>query len=425
MSAVRPRVRVAPARIAQDTGAIMRLLLRVRGHAATVAVLLGALALARAEVPSRELLPDQHRPDETRAAAPAQKPPKAGKDAKNAPPPLVPFLGRLEAARERARARNVPILVHVVLDGETASDEYKKRILPDADVLRAAAAANAIVIVTNNGTHAKKQIDVTVDGVTEKRTVCSAFPMFAQCGEHQITWDEVYRELHGPEGDMRCPQAAVFAPDGTLAAREDTGDVPTPTAIATAVQTVAAKAGPGLSEAQWTEVTKLLESGRALVESKSWPDAWKCFTGVLALAPKGRWADEANAALPKTVEGMKAELERITADLVPGKAVAAYQALTAYAKATAGTPIEKDCVARLKKADADKAIASELAAWRLSVEADALLNEARDAYDAKDAKKGERAVRKLLGKRFAATAAAATARKLWPEIASEEDETSK
>ena len=58
---------------------------------------------------------------------PKKPPPKpAPKAEKNVPPPkLTPFVGKLADARARAKERNVPVLVHVLLDGEEASTRYR------------------------------------------------------------------------------------------------------------------------------------------------------------------------------------------------------------------------------------------------------------------------------------------------------------
>lgn len=349
---------------------------------------------------------------------PAKTPPKSA--AKAVTPPLTPFLGKLAEARASAKERNVPILVHVILDKDSASDEYTKRILPDADVLRAS--VNAIVIVANNGTHAKGSAEEIVDGVKQKRDACAVLPAFRSCSQHQLCWDDMYRELHDEAGDMQCPQVAIFAPDGTLAARINTRDVPNPAEIVSTLTEVATKAGPGLSEAQLADVKKNLDVGRNALAAKAWPEAWTSYAAVLAVTTKSVWADEALREQPKALAGMKSEYERIAALLVPGTAVQGYQALVAFAKATVGTPLAADVAARVKKVESDKALQPELQAWRLSVEADQLLVEARDAYEQKNVAKGERAVRKLMGKRYASTAAAETARKLWPEIAAQEAE---
>jgi hypothetical protein len=106
---------------------------------------------------------------------------------------------------------------------------------------------------------------------------------------------------------------------------------------------------------------------------------------------------------------------------VPGTAAEGWKKLVEFQQTCAGLAAEKEIAARLKKAETDKAIKAEIAACKLALEADALLAEAQRARDAGDAKTAERAVRRLLAKRFAECAAAKKAREAWPEIAADED----
>jgi hypothetical protein len=357
----------------------------------------------------------------------APEPQKGGKDKKgdakpkpaatNVVPPLVPWLGKLEEAKAVAKERNVPVLVHVILEGEEANDKYRDTILKDPELLKRS--VSALVLVVNNGTHPRQKIEVVVDGEKVQREVCAAYPMVEQCSQHRAAWGEVYTAYHDDDGDLKCPQTFVFLPDGTLSGRINTSHVPEASEIGALVVEAVTKAGPGLSEAQLVQVKKTLEEGRRLAAEQKWVLAWQSWAGVLAITTKSPYAEEARTEQPKALAGMQAELDRITADLVPGKAGTAYGALVKYAAELAGTPLDKEALARIKKADADKTIAPEIKAWKLSAEADALLGEATKLTDAGEAKKAEKIVRKLLAPRFAGTPAQETARKLWPDIAGE------
>ncbi|MBK7876529.1 MAG: hypothetical protein IPJ77_12400 [Planctomycetes bacterium] len=361
-------------------------------------------------------------------AAPAlalQKPPK-DKDKKDppkkeaaAPVRLEPFLGTYSDAKALAKERNVPLIVHIVLEGEQANDQYREKVLPNKELV--AASANAVVIVANNGTHPKKSVEEPQpDGTKVRKELCSLYST-PNCGAHQRCWDDLYRELHEADGSLRCPQTLVIAPDGEVALRVNTGNPPEPDQLVGALQEVVLKAGPGLTDAQLAEVQKLSAEGTTLSDSKSWPDAVRTWQRLLAIAPKGRYAELAHQALPAALKGLSADFERLAALLVPGQAAEGYRRLLEFQKGCTGLAIEKDVVARLRKAEADKTIAAEIAAWKLDVEAAAILAEAQKAADAGDEKKAQRTVRKLFTKKYASTSACATARKLWPEIAAEED----
>jgi len=328
------------------------------------------------------------------------------------PPPLVPYPGRLDAARVAAKERNVPILVHVILEGEEANDNYRRTILPDPDLLRAS--AGMIVLVANNGTHERKRIEVVVDGETVSKEVCSAYE-FDSCAVHQLAWDDCYREFKRDDGVLYCPQTVALLPDGTLFERIDTSNTPSVDEVHSLVQGLLKKAGPGLSEAQLAELKRLLVEGRHLDGEQDWPGAWRAWSRLLEISARDPWGAEARRSLAAAEAGLKAELERLAALLVPGRAAEGWRQLGEYQRRCAGTPFEKAIAQRLKKAETDKSIREEIAAYRTSLEADGLLREAQALHESGDLKKAERAVRKLLGKRYEGTPAQKAARELWPE----------
>jgi hypothetical protein len=358
-------------------------------------------------------------------AGPQSKPSQPQKKTPPAPPKSTApaahvhlYTGKYDAARGIAKERNVPILIHIVLEGEAQNDEYRDKILPDRDLV--AACANVIVIVANNGKHEKKTIEETVDGKPVKREVCAAYGVDS-CTVHQRFWDDVYREFKEENGELLCPQLVLLAPDGKIARRINTRSVPAATEVLAAIKDAQAKAGPGLTDAELAQVKQLMQEGRVLTAAKSWPDALRAWQKLLAITPKGMWADEAQKSVPVVQAGLDSELARISALLVPGKAADGYRELLEFTKQCAGLPIEKEAKSRLAKAELTKEIKDEIAAYKLDQEADALLTEARGCFDAKQDKKGEHTVRRLLGKRYVSTPAAAKARELWPDWAKEED----
>ncbi|MBL8863430.1 MAG: hypothetical protein JNK02_15670 [Planctomycetes bacterium] len=331
-----------------------------------------------------------------------------------APPPLAPWRGKLLDARAAAKERNVPLLIHVILDQEESNDRYRDTVLPDPDLLRRSAAA--LVILANNGQHPPKRVEIVVDGETTSKEVCSVYPMFARCSEHRAPWDELYLELREEDGDMKCPQTAVFLPDGKLVGRINTSSAPEPAEVSALLAEALVKAGPGLTEEQLALVKQRLAEGRELAARADWVGAWHAWNGVLALTQASAFAEEARREEPKALAGMRAAFETIAARLVPGSAAQAFADLSRFAADVVGTPLEKDVQQRLKRAEADKAIAAEIKAWRLALEADALLREATDFADAGETKKSERVIKRLLAPKYAGTPAQDTARKLWPDV---------
>jgi hypothetical protein len=355
-----------------------------------------------------------------------QKPPKkpvpkpeATKPSATAPAPLDPWRGKLDAAKASAKERNVPLVIHILLDGEESTPRYVKDVLDDPDLVRKS--AECIVIVSNNGTHPSSEVDAIVDGQKTKRKACSILPMFTSCSQHQASWDGLYALYKEENGVLRCPQTFVLGPNGDEVLRVNSGQPPEAAEVVAAITAAQAKFGPGLTQAQLDQVRKDLEAGKALMASKSYVEAYKTYAAVLAVTTRSAYGEEAAREQPKALSGMQADLERIATSIVPGNAVKGYQELVEFAKNAVGTPLEKDALDRLKKVDSDKAVHAEIAAWKLSVEADGILGQARDLFDKKQDKQAEKLVRKLVGKRYAATPASQTARKLWPEIAQDED----
>src|SRR5437773_8679389 len=144
---------------------------------------------------------------------PANAPQKAGVQG----PKLEPFIGHFEDAKKSAKERNVPLLVHIVFEGEEASDRYRDKVLPDAELNKKS--AECLVVIANNGTHPKKTIEEVVDGNKVRREVCSVFPMFATCGQHQKMWDDLYAQFQGEDHVLHCPQTIVLTPDGQISTR--------------------------------------------------------------------------------------------------------------------------------------------------------------------------------------------------------------
>jgi hypothetical protein len=157
-----------------------------------------------------------------------------------------------------------------------------------------------------------------------------------------------------------------------------------------------------------------------MASAESWPEAWNGWQAVLRLTPKTRYGQMANEELTVARSGLQADLERIKALLVPGRAKQGYAELVDLKQRCAGIPFESELKAEVRRAEANRALREEIAAYKLEREADELLREAQRLFDAGEQKAATLAVRRLLSKRFGATPAAATARELWPALAEEE-----
>ena len=351
-----------------------------------------------------------------------------GKDKKKDPPKVaVPAVlprlqvqtGKLADARKLARERNAGLLIHILLkEMESENVEYRTRFLQDPGIV--VACERVLVLISDNGQHPSKTVEETVEGRKVTRSACSVYPWFETCAQHQANFNDLALEYREEDGSLRCPQTLLQGPDGKLQARINISGVGDPGEILAGIDELSKEFGPGLLEAEWNEVSHAREAGSSAQAAKSWPEALRQWTRVRTLTPLSAYGAEAAKALVEVEKELGAQIERTCAEFVPGSAAAAWKRLSEMQRACAGLPIEKDIAARLKKAEARKELQEELAVVKLEAEADALLRNAQELADAKKDKELEKCVRKLLGKRYAATPAAERARTLWPEWAADE-----
>lgn len=332
------------------------------------------------------------------------------------PPPLQVFTGKLADARKLARERNAGLLIHILLkDMESENTDYRKKFLEEPGLLTAC--ERVIVLVSDNGTHPPRTVEETLDGQKRTRTACSVYTWYENCGQHQQNFNDLALEYRDEDGDLHCPQTLLQAPDGSLAARLNTSAVGDPGEILAALVELKKKFGPGLLEPEWFELTRALERARTAQASSSWPEALRSWTRVRELSPLSVYGAEAAKNLPDAQQGLAAAIERIGKGFVPGSAAESWKQLVEMQRVCAGLPVEKEIAARLKRAEAQKDLQAEIAQVKLEAEAAALLRTAQELADARKDKELEKTVRKLLGPRYAATPAAASARTLWPEWA--------
>lgn len=355
-----------------------------------------------------------HAPDSNATASGALRPlqsrgKKKGVEAR----PLNPFIGTLQAAQKASLEQNVPLLVHVILEGEEQNDEYRDTILPYPELT--VACERAIVLIANNGEHELKQAKEEIEGRTVESLVCSSYPVFANCAQHREPWDSIYVAYHDENGDMQCPQTILLAPDGKEFWRHNDGNPPQPKTVLKKLQAAQKAAGPGLSREELSEIKRLVKEAGRSTDGKLWGQAWRDWSGVLAIIEVGAFAEQARTAQPGLVERMRAQVNELAKGLVPGTAAATYAELDALLAEFASTPVEPELRKVLKAAEKDKEIADEIKAWQLEREATGLLQEAEDCFAAEDASCARKALRKLFGKKYSGTEAAARGRRAFPE----------
>ena len=344
------------------------------------------------------------RPPVVHAPAPAARPDVSELEA---------WTGDVAGARREAAERNVPLLVHLILEDEEHNDLYRDQLLPNAELLELSRLA--VVIVANNGSHPQETVkEKTEDGHVVERVRCSVYPMFERCNGHADVWQELYIELREDDGALRCPQTLIELPGGKVSWHHDVANPPTQAELNGALKRAQKAAGPGLSSDQLRSVKVSVQNARTMTRARAWPDAWRHWQAVLAIAEAGKFAEEARAGSEACLEEIRGEVKAAQALLVPGTAVQGYAKLVELAKACADLPLARDLARAVKEAERIDEIEEEIERYKHEQEALELLREAEAHVDAGDEGKAERAVKKLLRK-YADTPAAQQARERWPE----------
>jgi len=356
----------------------------------------------------------------TTPAQPSPAPQGRGRKKKGAALQLEPFVGTLETAKKAALEQNVPLLVHLILEGEPQNDDYRNQILPHKELI--ALSQKAVVLIANNGEHSLKTVTEEIEGRKVKSQVCSVYPMFANCAQHREPWDSIYVTYHDEAGDLRCPQTFILTPAGKKSWRHNDGNPPTAKAVVRKLQEAQKAAGPGLSSAELKEIKKRVKEAGRSTDGKLWGPAWREWQGVLELIEVGKFAEDARAAQADLAAKMEAQVAELAKGLVPGQAAAAYAELSALLPELAATPAEAELKKLIRRAEKDKAISDEIKAWKLEQEAAALLEEAIAGSEADDQKRVRKALRKLFGKKYRETDSAARGRDRFPEHVPEKKE---
>ena len=363
--------------------------------------------------------PAVHAPGRSRAAVatkaePASEQGRGKGKQKQRRSQLTPFIGTLEAARKASREQNVPLLIHIILEGEPQNDEYRDRILPNQDLIDRS--VKAVVVVTNDGDHSLRKIKEEVDGEKVTREVCSVYPWSDHCGQHRQAWEEAYVTFRDDDGAMRCPQTVILLPDGKQAWRFNTADPPEVSQVTSELGKAQKLAGPGLSKDELSRVKLLVADARRSTDGKLLGDAWRGWSEILEIIPVGKFAEEAQQALPGVEAAMKQVYEETLTLLVPGKAAEGYAQLEHLASEWAASPMEGEVKKAMKRAEKDQELKDEIAAWKLEQEGEALWNEAMELLKKDDRRAAERLIRKLKLKKFEGTKIAARAHEEFPDL---------
>lgn len=126
-----------------------------------------------------------------------------------APPELIAWAHGLEAAQAEAKARNVPLLVVLNMDGERGNEAMLPEVYALPEVREAA--KRCAVTIASIGKHAE------TDDPKSGRRVCAKFGCVT-CDEHRATEEVVRKDWlqRGPKDDVDSPRHIFRGPDGRL-----------------------------------------------------------------------------------------------------------------------------------------------------------------------------------------------------------------
>lgn len=349
------------------------------------------------------------------ARAPQSKKSKKGAKVKK-PDRMTYWVGELEAARVSAKERGVGLLILAMLSDEEDNDAFADNLADNRNL--GIATQNVIVVLVNNGTHDQRDKTFIENGEKVTRKVCSVFHT-RNCTEHQRNWDVVYRDyvlIFDPEADWSLPEAIILDPEGEIHERLGEGVQPDESDIESSIKEVQRKFGLGLTVEQVRAVKAAGDIAKKRARREEWAGAYTEYQKVLALATRGRFADEADLAAKVALEKMGDALREASSKLTPESIRVGFSALMKMKVEYAGTPLEKEVATTIKKAEKDKSLKDLIEVIKSEFKAAELWEEAQALIKQGERKKALRIAKKLLGRKYASTPAAEAARKEFAEL---------
>jgi hypothetical protein len=337
--------------------------------------------------------------------------PASAQRGKGTPAELEPFLGGLTEARAAASERNVPLVVFVIQEGEEANDRFYASIWSNPKL--PAAVQRAVVLLSNDGTHETvKVVEVQEDGTELEREICARFRT-PTCEAHRRNWDPVFQSFH-KDGEMRTPQTICVLPDGVEQGRLI--DVPDSVKnVATLVLEAQGVCGPGLTAAEHRVAGPAAERGRQAAERGEWAEALRNWNEVLTHAPGGVLRDEAEAGVPRALEGLHAWLDDARRRMEEGDVEVGYGRLVALRDLLVDTPLERDAKRAVLEAERRKEWKDRIKAWKRERAAEEVVAEIEEHLAANEEARARQALRRLL-KKYSGTETAAAARVRWAKL---------
>ncbi len=328
---------------------------------------------------------------------------------------LAVFLGTIEDARKEALDRNVPLLVHLMVDTEVCSTAYLSNVIGDTTL--ASMSERAIVVIGSDGDHGQVRLTDKVNGKPVSRMVCPTLPWFENCAAHATSRDNSWIAYKDADGEMRAPQTIIELAEGGISFRHDTTVCPPVGPIIGALGEAQETSGHGMTAREHAEVLVRRERGLKALKAGDWGAAFGDLWRARKLAQNGTLARLVAEELAIAAD----EIEQLIGDwspkLVAGTEVEAFEKLAGLEPHIAGTKWEKSVGKSLDEAERDQSLTPLLAGPILAREAEKLWSAYEAAVTATKDRKATSTLRKLLDKKYAETPAGTRAAEANPDLA--------
>lgn len=172
--------------------------------------------------------------------------------------------GAFDDAFERAKLRNVPILLAIIQDGEEANERLVAGLFPDKSFV--ALTEETVPLICSRSDHDTKSQQI--DGRTLH--VCSKFGHVA-CTTHRRQEAVMYHRFFAGK-QLSTPQVLVVLPDGKIVGQ--ILDVAGPASYRSAVKKAVRKMGGGISRRDLDGIAKRLSLARTALANDELGIAW-------------------------------------------------------------------------------------------------------------------------------------------------------
>lgn len=303
-----------------------------------------------------------------------QTKPVPGKDKKERPQAqtLSWFDGSLEEAKAASKERNAPLLVALLQEKESPSDEVRAKIYTDAGFVKAA--SKMVLVIGLDATHPE------MEGKDGKKA-CKFFPGI-DCVRHKELASQVYRAFKDDGGGIHTPMHLLFSPKGEELKRFH--DVFFAEDLLEPARGLLKKA---VSTEEFLAFRAKLEEADKQLTFKEYASAWKLTQEILTRFGAGKTSERAREIAGKIEASGKETVAAVAAMGKKGQFADAVKEADAFIPRFAGSPIEALLKQERAKIAADPKAKEALLPYEMLLKARDLekagkKNEARNAYKA-------------------------------------------